>query len=345
MQANDLYTSQNDCCWTDGLSFSGEGLYYRGYEDNLQYATTFNTASDNSVPSVNLSSSSAGFKSPTFRDNFGYRLHLGYENPCECLGYEVTYFHYNTTASNHIALIPTSYSSEIGSSQSGVRLLFNNTNGSGDDLDFCGAHLKLNIDMVDFDIGNTFCWNRCVEFNPFIGIRYAKIDQKFKVIGSSNGSVERGDNVISVSSIFLGNDFEGVGLHAGLDLDWHLGCGFGLYGNCAGSLLYGHNHLSTSSDYYQNDFENNTLTRNNVYTKAKQHGPRCILEAEVGVNWSYNLADAYLVRLKLGWSNFLFLNANRFDNSLIVEKSQYFSNTRNGDLGLQGLVFGGDIFF
>lgn len=345
VQANDFYASQNNCCWTDGLSFTAEGLYYKGYEDNLQYATFYNSASDNSVPNVSLSSSSADFKSPTFKDDFGYRLRLGYANPCECLEYEVSYFHYDTTASNHVAAVPTSFSSDIGASSSGVRLLFSNFNGSQSDIDFCSAHLKLDIDMVDFDIGNTFCWNSCVEFNPFIGLRYAKIDQKLKVVGSNNGVGERAQNIVSVASIYLGNNFEGLGLHAGLNLDWRLGCGFGLYGNCAGSLLYGHNCVNSRTDYFESNFDSGTLTRNDVFSKSKTRGPRAILEAEIGVNWNYNLFDSYLVRLKLGWSNLLFLNANRFDNSILVEKSQVFSVSRQGDLGLQGLVFGGDIFF
>lgn len=345
VHANELYQAQNDRCWTDGLSFSAEGLYYRGYEDNLQYAAIYNSASDNSVPNVSLTSSNAEFKSPSFKDNFGYRLRLNYDNPCECLEYGVTYFHYNTSATNHVAVIPTSFSSSIGSSQTGLTMLFSNFNGSQNGLDLCSAHLKLNIDMVDFDIGNTFCWNNCVEFRPFIGLRYAKVDQKFKIIGSSNGSVERQQDIVSVSSVYLGNDFEGIGLHAGLDLDWRLGCGFGLYGNCAGSILYGHNNMNARTDFFESNFGSGTLDRRNIFTKFKQRGPRGILEAEIGINWCYNLCDSFLVRLKLGWSNLLFLNSNRFDNSMVVEKSQLFCLSRQGDLGLQGLVFGGDIFF
>ena len=52
-----------------------------------------------------------------------------------------------------------------------------------------------------------------------------------------------------------------------------------------------------------------------------------------------------MIGLKLGWEQLIFLNNNRFDNSISGGQGASYASSRNGDLGLQGVVFGAEYAF
>lgn len=345
--------SQDDCCDTpssifslEGFKFRAEGLYLWAGESDLQFASE-NQYAESQVNNVTATEINGKYKSPSFSNRLGYRVGLDYVNPCSCLGFSVTYFHFKTNAHGSVSTpIAAAVSGKIGSESTFVNSLFGNNVGEQDLYNKCSSNLKLQVNLLDFDFGRTFCYNSCCNFRPFIGVRYADISENYKI--NSNGtelSSERLQGIVTKSKTYLKNGFTGFGIHAGLDCDCSIACGFSLYGKAAASILYGRNHRTNLSYFLQNDFTNGSTSSTEQYLKANQRGPRTIFELGIGIKCNYCICKDQVIGLKLGWEQLIFLNNNRFDNSFSTGKGASVAFSRNGDLGLQGLVFGADYSF
>jgi len=333
-------------CSLDGLTFKAEGLYLWAGETDLQFASEnhFAQSQDNNVSATKISSK---YKSPNFSNRLGYRVGLDYLNPCSCVGLSVTYFHFKTNAHGSVsAPVNASVNGKIGSESTFVSLLFANSIDEQNSFNKCSSNLKLQVNLLDFDFGRTFCYSSCFSFRPFIGVRYADISENYKIKsnGVQSGS-DRLQDILTNAKTQLKNGFTGFGIHAGVDSEWSIACGFSLYGKAAGSILYGRTHRTNLIDYLLSDFGNGTINGYQQHVKANQHGPRTILELGIGIKWNYCICEGQDIGLKLGWEQLLFLNNNRFDNSISGEKGSSFAFSRNGDLGLQGIVFGADYSF
>lgn len=90
------------------------------------------------------------------------------------------------------------------------------------------------VDYNTFDIRliKPYHVSRYFVMKPHFGVRGGWIDQHF--------SVDYGGNSASSRTVHHGdNDFWGIGARAGVDTDWILGKGWGLFGNVAASMLAG----------------------------------------------------------------------------------------------------------
>jgi hypothetical protein len=83
---------------------------------------------------------------------------------------------------------------------------------------------KGSVNLLDARLGKPYHVSRYVIFNPHFGIRAGWIDQHYSAdyggTSSTNRSVHHGKN-----------DFWGFGARTGIDTDWMLGKGWGLFGN------------------------------------------------------------------------------------------------------------------
>lgn len=338
-------TPSTFCC-LDGLSLRAEGVYLWAGENDLQYASLSNyTQSVTDARTETLSNNK--YKTPKFSSRLGYRIGIDYEQPASSIGASLTYFHFNTSAHGKVLSPQSAFvSGKIGSENAFVTPLFSRNLDQDNPFTNCKANLNVNINIVDLDFGKLFCYSSCFKFKPFIGIRYADICQHYKIRsnGLTTGS-DRLQNIVTNEYNKLKCDFSGFGIHAGLDNDWSIGCGFSLYGKAAGSILYGRNHRKNISFYNQNNFTDATVVDFNQNIRAHCHGPFAIIELGIGVKYDYCICSDNTVSLKLGWEQMMFFNKNRFDNSISSNIGSAYSFSRNGDLGLQGIVFGASYTF
>jgi len=341
----------------DCLSFKAEGLYLQAREDGLEYATSFHEV-DRTIDGFEDSYLRYKDHSPRFSNRLGYRVGLDFCNPCSCWNIGVSYLSYRTSAHGSVyqkasqtgtdVVVPgaASTASDIQAKQavfsstaSGVVGLFSDFLGDSV-IDSACSSLKLRLDIVDVDINREFCINECFSLNPYVGFRYLRLKQKYRVRGE--GVTQFLSSTIAVDDrVRLKNDFDGWGIHAGLKTDWEFGCGLSLYGMFGGSLLCGSNHRDHKEAFEFSNTDIQLTERSFIKGKSHHKGARATAEAGLGLLWDYCFCENQTVRLKLGWE-FLFLShVNRFESSSVFGSR----DRRCGDLSLQGLVFGFDYGF
>ena len=246
----------------------------------------------------------------------GFRLSLGYDLPCD--GWDITTYWTHLENSNGNGHHRRHSSSSSSSSSS--------FDGSSSSSSFGGNHRsrKFYYDVFDAELGREFCCSPCVTLRPFVGIRAAWIEQKFKR-NSFFSSEEFGFN-----ENFKSN-FDGVGLRTGLNTEWKLGwCGLSLYGDAAASVLVGKHHRSFhfgNSSSSSDEFAGSSDSSSNRF-KTSHDGCRGVLDGAIGLRWKeYFSCDTIALTLSIGYENHL-----------------YFGS-RHDELCLHGLTVGGKVAF
>ncbi|NGX59177.1 MAG: hypothetical protein KR126chlam3_00324 [Chlamydiae bacterium] len=142
------------------------------------------------------------------------------------------------------------------------------------------THWKLQLNLIDIELGREYWTSKYLSFRPFVGLRIAFIEQNFEIQhkGGSWGFTFT-NGFPSNDKVDLENDFKGVGLRTGFDTTWQFGCGWGLYGNFAASIIYGRFSL---------DHDEETRLASSPFDKTK------ILETEESFHASRGMLDLAL---------------------------------------------------
>ncbi|MBS0620006.1 MAG: hypothetical protein JSS61_00910 [Verrucomicrobia bacterium] len=100
------------------------------------------------------------------------------------------------------------------------------------------AEWHIAFQNLEVEIGRAYYIGKSLSFRPHIGFKGAWIDQRahFEYQG---GDVPAGGKY----HVKTKNDFKGAGPRIGLESEWHLGCGFSLFGNMAAALILGQFNL------------------------------------------------------------------------------------------------------
>ena len=136
-----------------------------------------------------------------------------------------TYFHNNDDAS----------ASAIGDDGL-IASLFHPGLGKSEASD-AKADVSLDYDVFDFLFSRPYCVSSTHILRPFFGVRALWLDNKFKVV-YENTDFGTGE---SAGIVDWKADWEGTGLHAGMEYNMYVCDCLGLYANFAGSLLAGEN--------------------------------------------------------------------------------------------------------
>lgn len=284
------------CGWCPKGFVSADFLYWRAYENGLDVC-----GPSESVDIVNRANGTVEsfFKGKTHDPHFkwapGFRIGAGYDFTFNCCDWEVAAFwtHFHSKAERH----------------------------HGDEQKF---HWKLDFDVIDvvlgreFDFGSYIPCLSCWTFTPYVGLRGARIDQK------TRGFLEN-VQVFTVDTEHNKQKFTGVGTLVGLETNWNLGCGFGIYADTAISCLWGKFRV-TFEDTHSFPF-------GAEFTKLRRHLQACqlVFDSGVGISWR-----------KCFWNNKQFLVKIGF------EQHRYFDYNRigsYGDLCLTGGVVSAGVEF
>lgn len=307
-QNENCYSCEPTCCEpTCGTGFISAGLlYWSASQGGLDYC--YPVENNDYLCSYDeiVSKFKGKSEDPHFKWDAGFRLGTGYEFAS---GWDVgvfwTHFHTHTTKNN-------------------------------------GRHLqvgwKLEFDVVDVLVGNSFNAGSCFTVRPFGGLRGAKIKEHvhknlkcFDESCSNSYSIDgysfsgNSNNGSTIGSAHGKNKLLGLGPLLGVEADWNLGCGFSLYANTSFAILYGNFHVSFD------ETEDFLDARNVRSTKSRLHACQAVFDIGCGIRWQTRCFCNNLAWIQLGLEHHRYFNQNRLGNY--------------GDLCLDGLNLSAGIAF
>lgn len=295
----------SDCCkpqcctnreWQPRWFIEAEALAFRPSLCGLE-SVFGNTAIDISTTgTVTTTTATERHREPRYRWNAGYRIGAGYMMGCGCDNYDIQLYwtHFN-----------------------------NNTNKRR-----CNRERwKLKYDVVDLTFGRGFkagCW----EFRPYIGVRFARIDQRLHARLRTTITTS-GIASLVTSRIHHKENFYGVAPEIGIDTKWNLcGC-WSVYGDFALATYYGHVRGSgTDSDTF-------TTTVSNRNFKSRRCFNSVATDAKVGVAWDTIFSGC-------GCNNMSFTLKVGLEQHRIYDFSDFGSD---GTLSLSGFAVSGVLGF
>lgn len=163
------------------------------------------------------------------------------------------------------------------------------------------------IDLIDALLGRACYIGTSLTFNPYFGIRFGVLDQKYKqkyfVPTSSSSSLDNYPNPTTKSDSWL------VGPKVGLSTNWLLCKGFRLFNNIATSLLYQKFDIN-----YKINIVSSISPISILENKVTHHDDTIIspnVMITLGCGWnSYFAGNKYNLDFSAGYSFEIFFNQN-----------------------------------
>jgi hypothetical protein len=282
---------------------------------------------------------------PDFKYDSGYRVHLGYELPCDCWDIDVSYTYMPSHSSIRSFATNTPDSERIKFNKTLYPIL--RTQESTSSLDAVhknvSAKWTTTLNCIDLDLGRTVCFGECLKIRPHIGARFGWFDEKLHVryneAYENNGevaadaAVQRADTNVH-SHFALKEKFTGYGVEGGLWGEWQVGCGVSVVGHVGGSILYSkfRIHQSAISKTINNSQGSisDGLTATAHYADTIHTGTPT-LDYFLGLQYADCICDM-LFSAHVGWEQHVIFDANRL-------------STVRGNLVTQGLTLGASLGF
>jgi hypothetical protein len=336
-----------------GLFVTVEPIYWKATQKGMTYAIK---GTNNSLLGVQIGLDDSRSKKPVLDWAWGVRLGLGYDFRRDGWDLYTTWTHYRNDAHSNTT-ISTDAQGASGSdyiSPFWIAKLFP-VNYPGL-VNSAKAHWKLNLELIDFELGREFFISKWLTLRPFIGGRVAWINQdynlKFVRNPSSSFPIYPAGNS-STWNIDMENDFWGIGIRAGLNTKWLLGGGWSIYGNAAVSILDGHFNNKFEQEATGTGTINNVIPHISISTsdsfenKDRIHTDVAIADLSLGLRWETLFAkEKALFALWAGYEQHIFFEQNQFMNyqydftvvGAPIEGPNYYTN--GSSLTTHGLVLG-----
>lgn len=291
------------------------GFYWGSNQDGMEYAienaiTLPTPQPDPSVDTILELNNviDAKYKTPDFKWDWGFKVGIGYISACDGWDIGVLYTWYRGRASSHDEAEPDDNRtlitlwSEFAPAQGLITY--------ATDIQ---THWRLNLDLIDIELGREYWTSKYLSFRPFVGLRIAYIKQKYEIQHKGGSWDARQSNPVQAAfnnKVDINNKFHGVGVIGGFDTVWNLGCGWAFFGDLAASILYGkfsidHNEYNRlASDTHD---KTKILETDDSFTASS-----AILDTTFGIQWATMFcACQYGLTLKLGWEHHVFFNQNQ----------------------------------
>ncbi len=297
------------------------GFYWNAHQDGMEYAV------DNRVKNPNVTSGvtstipdsilelnnliDSQYQTPNYSWDIGFKFGIGYATTCDGWDFGLVWTSFKDTASDHIeaeiddnhTLLPlwSAFSSVVGS------VLY------ATDIQ---TAWKLQLNLVDFELGRNFWTSRLLSLRPFIGLRFAQINQDFEIEHKGGSWSQITGNTSQVrqpafnNQVDISNNYKGVGLRAGFNTFWNLGCGWALTGDLASSIIYGRfniDHDETNRQASTPHYKSSILETHESFRAS-----RAMLDLALGIQWGGLFCDCkYGITVNLGWEHHLFFDQNQ----------------------------------
>ncbi|HSX03852.1 MAG TPA: Lpg1974 family pore-forming outer membrane protein [Rhabdochlamydiaceae bacterium] len=321
---------------------SGEALYWKTSETGLAYVTK--VANESATPSQQLEGGRT--KHPSFDWHWGFRVGAGYKM-CHDL-WDIyanwTRFHFANRDKTDLGpfrspvavSLPTLFPFWLPNAGAFTTL--------PEAVNSAEARWKVHLDVIDLELAREFFVTDWLTFRPHLGFRTAWINQKLDLEYSAFSSPVT-TSTERAFSVDMKNNFWGIGIIAGLDTNWILGCGFSIYGNVAFSILDG--HFKTTFDYSGQFFNAGGVgsARNIFEDKNHQNFATFVADLAIGLDWRRNIScDRFYLGAWAGYEQHIFFEQSQFMN---YQSSVFVPNfyTDGGNLNMTGITIGFEFGF
>lgn len=217
---------------------------------------------------------------PKFKWNVGYRIAAGYQFACSDLEIDAFWAHFQSTGNRR-------------KSQDAYSLNF--------------GKYRVKLDQIDVVAAYNISLECSLTFKPFLGVRGTRIRQSVKAQVITDILIEPDTFAISTRIWEDYQRFTGIGPVFGLQGDWNIGSGFGVYGTATGSVLYSFDKIRfEDSQAFSAPISQLTLTEG----KKNTHRYNCNMDLTLGLRWQICLMDCFYLTMKLGFEHHQYFNAS-----------------------------------
>lgn len=307
------YDYCTDSC--DRFFVEADWLYWKAKQDKLGFSSFTTQTTQGTATTAN-----ATLLEQHFKYESGFRTNIGYRPACSCweVGLGFTYIPSHSNFSEAITgpnQFISTYNNNIG--------LFKLT----DNLPFDTVDSKwhLHLYYIDLDVAYCLTFCDCIYLRPHIGIRYLNFREH---LSANLESVTTRGGITATDDFSFKQREHGIGLEAGLGMNWDIGCGLSLNGHFGGSILYANYRINGRLDQSISSVEITTQLNNSYRSHIKTALP--VVDYFLGVAYSNSICDiSYFI--EAGWEQFVLFDANRM--------------ALDGNLSLQGLTLRGGFAF
>ncbi|MGE5195843.1 MAG: Lpg1974 family pore-forming outer membrane protein [Anaerolineae bacterium] len=197
---------------------------------------------------------------------------------------------------------------------------------------------KLELDLIDLELGREFYTSKWLCIRPHMGVRGANIRQRYEIeyLGTSLDTLQTTSNVSD--EVRMKNYFDGIGVRGGLNSMWTVGSGWSIYGNFAMSILYGYFKTKVKEEIRPviNAAEIDVLELERHFRTS-----RAVLDLALGLQYDHTFLHANThLAVSLGWEHHMFFNQNQLWRVTKVANAagsgQNVFTSPHGDLSTQG---------
>jgi hypothetical protein len=318
----------------NGFTMDGSFLYWNAKADGYGFAyKTRIKGGSGGVPT--MIKGDLDFEAPSFGSwDPGFQIAIGYViSQRQQWHTRLAWTRFNTSSDTSLS------TSSIDLTKHLTPLLFPILTGPL--ADRAKAHFSLNFNTLDLDLGRQFFVGKWLSLAPKVGVRAAWIDQDFKVNYRSYFPTS--------STIFIENtsfkadqNFSGIGLKFGSDIEFYFAKSWSILGNVSGSLLMGHININEKIAGLI-VIDPLVAIPEKVKIKNSIHRIRSNLEGQLGLQWQTYF---YKNRFRFACAA-LYSFAYWFNQNNLIDVSTTFSPglsepvvndiSQSQDLQLQGL--------
>lgn len=346
-QADEEFEWQEECCtdpfddsWFSADRFSGrvEGLFWRASEDNLGFgikgkfdeSSEFDQETETTTP---LDRTNNVKQHPEFKWKPGIRVGLGYVLPCLDWKLDLTWTHLTSGCSQSATAANLGVPTLIAPGQVITTLQSTFLPVGNRNVNSIDAKWHLGFNNYELNLSRKICVSNCFSFSPYIGLKYLEIKQTYNLDYVINTDPNFPSILPGTIKQQIKTRYEGFGFQGGINADWNLGCGFGLYSNASGGVVYGSAH---SHDFVREEITGTTNTITNF--KDISHFARPNLDFVLGIKWQRYCSDWFLITLNVGWEYHYYFDQNFFRQATSNDPTR-------GSLALHGVTFGAGLEF
>lgn len=290
---------------------SASALYWKAQIDGLEYGYRNNEIVILFKPIVTIPTDpliDAQYLAPKPQWRGGFKIGIAYHSPCDGWDLDLTWTHFKGRAKDEIQ--------GDGFANPGVTTFW--TFWAADQLSPPGslaldnaiATWSIDLNDLPLELGREFWVSKYLSLRPYLGVRYISLYQTYNLSylgGAWGGALSFNESNYSVE---IHNNFRGIGPFAGINTNWHFGCGWSVYGDLSGGIIYGRFTLAQdeSSRLALSPFSKRKV----LDTEESFRVSRALLNMGLGIEYSALVCDCkYGITAQLGWEQHLYFHQNQ----------------------------------
>ncbi len=334
---NPAYSSEG------GFFLTGDFLYWQAEEDDLDL--TSKVSIDIVSPTRRINADSK--KRLHFHWDPGFRIGAGYMfGASDALELFANWTRFHTSAHGHYSMsIPVIMSGE-------TQFIGKWLPGFLGDIYVAKGNWRLHFNTIDLSLGRNFFLSKRLSVKPYVGLRGALIDQKYKIVYRAL-NVDN-DILFPDTGMNAKNDFNGVGLRTGSEFQWHFSKQWNLFGSLSASIIRGRFDLKQNFNTARLNAEMTEIISGTFEYRNHFWTNRVNLEEQLGLQWEtfFGRNKSRVSHLSIGafyelgqWFQQNELSTIVFDPDPTIGGAPTGSlgeiieeNEKHGDLNFQGLT-------